>query len=52
LLLDVRIAPRKSLVCGIRRHQSGVESRLPQRGLPPFQNQTVLRYTLSASGLP
>jgi hypothetical protein len=29
------------------RHQT----RLPQRGLQPFQNRIVLRYTLSASGL-
>ena len=29
------------------RHQT----RLPQRGLRRFQNRTVLRYTLSASGL-
>jgi hypothetical protein len=29
------------------RHQT----RLPQRGLQPFQNRIVLQYTLSASGL-
>jgi len=49
-----RLLDRSRPEAALQHPTSPIQHRtlLPQRALRPLQNQTVLRYTLSASGLP
>jgi hypothetical protein len=51
-LIDCPIGRAQKQRSSIQTPPIRQRTRLPQRGLPPLQNQAVLGYTLSASGLP